>query len=155
MFRTTSIRSHECLKRGYVLLGIARVGGLARRKGLSRALPHGAADISRAVDAIRFFRYDCFVSILRRSIFFPSTCLALHPTSIAASALMTSSATPPFSTTIFVTWDIRFLFIPPLGGVQTPELASSSRCVRASALDVGAVPPVAEFIEFGMPGGVR
>jgi hypothetical protein len=45
--------------------------------------------------------------------------------------------------------------MPPLGGVHTPEAASSSRCVRASVLEVGAVPPVAEFIEFGMPGGVR
>jgi hypothetical protein len=80
---------------------------------------------------------------------------ALHPTSIAANAPMTSSATPPLSTTILVTWEMRFLFMPPLGGVHTPEVASSSRCVSASALDVGAVPPVAEFIEFGMPGGVR
>jgi hypothetical protein len=90
------------------------------------------------------------------SIFKPSNpTFALHPTSIAASALMTSSATPPCSTTIFVTWEIKFLFMPPLGGVQTPEAANSSRCVRASALEVGATPPVAEFIEFGMPGGVR
>jgi hypothetical protein len=86
---------------------------------------------------------------------FHSSHFALHPTSIAANALMTSSATPPCSTTILVTWDIKFLFMPPLGGVHTPEAASNSRCVRASALDVGATPPVAEFIEFGMPGGVR
>lgn len=45
--------------------------------------------------------------------------------------------------------------MPPRGGVHTPELASNSRCVRASALDVGAVPPVAEFIELGTAGGVR
>jgi hypothetical protein len=45
--------------------------------------------------------------------------------------------------------------MPPLGGVHTPDAASSSRCVSASALEVGAVPPVAEFIEFGIPGGVR
>jgi hypothetical protein len=86
---------------------------------------------------------------------FHSSHFALHPTSIAANALMTSSATPPCSTTILVTCDIKFLFMPPLGGVHTPEAASNSRCVRASALDVGATPPVAEFIEFGMPGGVR
>jgi hypothetical protein len=78
-----------------------------------------------------------------------------HPTSIAASAVMTSSATPPFSTTILVTCETRLLFMPPLGGVHTPDAASNSRCVSASALDVGTVPPVAEFIEFGMPGGVR
>jgi hypothetical protein len=78
-----------------------------------------------------------------------------HPTSIAASAPITSSATPPRSTTIFVTCEIKPRFMPPLGGVHTPEFANSSRCVSASALEVGTVPPVAEFIEFGTPGGVR
>lgn len=91
--------------------------------------------------------------MLKVSVQGPSS--ILHPTSIAANALITSSATPPFSTTIFVTSEIRLLFIPPLGGVHTPEAARSSRCVRASALDVGAVPPVAEFMELGTPGGVR
>jgi hypothetical protein len=82
-------------------------------------------------------------------------CVTFHPTSIAANAPMTSSATPPCSTTILVTCDTSVRFIPPRGGVHTPEVASSSRCVRASALDVGTVPPVEEFIEFGMAGGVR
>jgi hypothetical protein len=45
--------------------------------------------------------------------------------------------------------------MPPRGGAHTPDVASSSRCVSASALFAGAVPPVAEFIELGMPGGVR
>jgi hypothetical protein len=52
---------------------------------------------------------------------------ALQPTSIAASAPITSSATPPFSTTILVTCEINPLFMPPRGGVQTPEVASNSR----------------------------
>lgn len=80
---------------------------------------------------------------------------SLQPISSAANAAMTSSATPPSSTTILVTFETRSRFIPPLGGVQTPDVASNSLCVRASADDVGTVPPVAEFMEFGMPGGVR
>lgn len=43
--------------------------------------------------------------------------------------------------------DMRPLFIPPLSGVHTPELAQISRRVRASALEVGAVPPVAQLPE--------
>ena len=94
------------------------------------------------------FRYS-------RAVVFIHVVPPLQPTSIPANAPIISSATPPFSTTIFVTWLTSVLFMPPLGGVQTPLLASISRIVRAWALVSGTVPPVAEFMLFGTAGGVR
>lgn len=77
-----------------------------------------------------------------------------HPNSTASNPSSTSSATPSFPTTILIILLINPLFILPLGGAHTPGASTSSLCLIASSVLVGAFPPAAVFKKFGTPGGV-
>ena len=52
--------------------------------------------------------------------------LFYQPVSSASSPSKTSSATPPFSATNLIIFLMTSLFIPPLGGLQTPSSPLSS-----------------------------
>ncbi|KAL1998695.1 hypothetical protein VTN02DRAFT_5723 [Thermoascus thermophilus] len=67
---------------------------------------------------------------------------------------MTSSPTPPLSSTMATIRPIRLLFTPPRLGLHTPGTASS--LVKRAASSAAAVEPsVVTFSESGTPGCVR
>lgn len=120
------------------------------------------ADMHRPTPFLSFFLFSFSPAArgatpdqsVRVDYFSPDPCTFPH-FSTASNAFSTSSATPPGCVANLMTRATSPRLTPPRGGVHTPGVCKPSRKAIASALDVGATPPVALFKALGTPGGVR
>jgi hypothetical protein len=84
----------------------------------------------------------------------PRSLVHLYHNSTPNNPSMTSSPTPPFSTTALMIAVNTPLFIPPLGGFQTPFSSVPSLAAKASSGGSGRSPVATLFKALGIPGVV-